>query len=291
MTYKGSDVVIAIARELIQDRTRWTTAPLIGDGDKWLSNPDPVSAMNRMFEMRQAKDQQVDAIRAGVEPMGLLAAEEVAHQANAHIRGKVDELLTLGQPEAAEALQAENFGPDGPNADPSFATAAAQFRDLLKERVKAERPAPPAWLGTAWTAVSVATAFARDDEALADMAAGALDEFLDRIEDAQRTTKARIDWMTLYRYPAAAPGSYDVDALGTGFLSEAREASFVLANAHSAAVRAFARVEIPAMRDATWITERMARMLATRDPKLNADIMGRTPAVAILDRWPTPPTS
>ena len=279
MPYKASDIALAETRMLVSDRTRWPGEPLIGAGATWLHG----NAMAEMFARRLDTDEAVAGARAAILPMGVLDALEVNRQVVAHVATAADALRELGQPAAAQALEAESFAPGD---DPAFAEALKQFRDVTKARVQAERPAPPAWLGRTWTAIEVATAFGRDDEALDDMGAGRLDQFLDGIEAAQADTERRISWLREYDYNPAPAGAYDVDPLGTGILPMAMNASFALNNVHSAATQALGRAEIPREWTPQWITDRLLRMLATRAPALAADLMGRTPPVKIVDRWP-----
>ena len=279
MLHKASDVALAETRALILDRTRWPGEVLIGAGATWLRE----GAMASMFEQRGLDEERVAAVRMSITPVGMLDALEISRQVSAYVVAAADALRALDQPAAAQALEAESFAPDD---DPSFAEALKQFRDVVAVRVTAERPATPAWLGQVWTAVDVAVAFGRDADALDEMGAGGLDQLLDRIEAAQADTERRIAWLRSFGYNAAPVGAYDADPLGSGILPEAMNAGFALGNVHSAATQALGRAEIPREWTPQWITDRLLRMLATRAPALAADLMGRTPPVKIVDRWP-----
>lgn len=277
MPHKASDVALAEARALIQDRTRWPGEVLIGAGAVWLRE----GAMAAMFERRLDTDEAVAGARSAILPLGLLDTIEINDQVSAHIAAKAEALRALGQNGAAMALQAESFAPDD---DPAFAETLKQFHALVAARVVAERPQPPPWLGRAWTADEVEAEFARSDEDLDDLGAIGLDELLEKIDGALADTDNRTAWLRAHNYSPAPSGAYDQDPPGAGILWATVQAATALHRVHSSATQSLGRAELPDAWTAAEISRRLFRQFAVRKPVLASDMMTRRPVVKLLDR-------
>ena len=138
MTATRADLALADARSLIENRTRWPAAPLIGAGERWL-RPGVVATMaGALAETEEA----MAAVRAATRPMGILDALGFLDSHADFIAGRVAELRALDQDDAAMALEAETAMP----GDVAWHKLLGQFAALAMARVKAERPPVPPWI-------------------------------------------------------------------------------------------------------------------------------------------------
>ena len=280
MAISRADVALAEARYLIENRTAWPVAPLIGAGANWLRP----GSLARMADELATDDAAMTAVREALRPVGVLDAVGILEQHAEFVAARASELEALGQSEAALALQAETAMTD----DATWQKLHGQFEGLVMARVKAERPSPPIWVdglgGAGWSAIDVASRWGATDEALDALGAAGLDARLEEIELAQRQVAARIAWLRRYDFPLAMPGQYDSTPPGAGLLLNASNAHAALAKVHGDATQALGRSAIPTSWDAPEISRRLADRYALRAPALMADMMLREPPIRVIAR-------
>ena len=271
MAVRRIDIALAEVTMLVEDRTRWEAAPLIGAGEQWLRP----WTIERIFFQEVARDEDAPAIRSTIQPMGILDALAVLDQHAAFIGRRAEGLRALKQTDAAAELEAES----ALGGDNAWKKAKGQFADLAMARVKLERPPVPPWVdgmgGDGWTEAAVDDRWGASDDALDELGPFALDSRLNEIEAAQTAVEARLKWLQHYGYPIPTGGD------NTGLQAIAYNAGAALKRVHGAATKALGRARLPDTWTVDTITRRLAERISNERPALFSDMMQR--GVRVID--------
>ena len=263
MAVTRADVALAEARMLIENRTRWPAAPLIGAGAQWL-RPGAIAGM---AEDTALDDDAMGPLRATVRPMGVLDAAEILAQHGAYVARAADRLRSLGQGDAAMELEAENAEPD--NA--GWHKVRGQFLAMARARIEVEHPKIPDWIGEALQGPGVVDRFGEPEaDALDAMPLSLLSERLDDLELGRIGADRRTQWVSRFKYPP-------VD------IAIERTAWAKYGELWTAVKQAFDRAPAPTAWAGPTIPRRIMDKLAVANPALAQELMQRVPAVQVID--------
>ena len=146
MTIARSDVAIAEARMLIENRAAWPVAPLIGAGATWL-RPGTIA---RMADEMAETDDAMGTVREAVPPDGRVGRAQGTLEQHRRLRLPLElrSSKRWGSHEAAMALQAETAMPD----DAAWQKLRGQFEGLALGPREGRAPGTCRYGWTAWAA-------------------------------------------------------------------------------------------------------------------------------------------